>query len=498
MLTSRLLIPGGCVAALLLLTGQCQASGFGFADVRALAEVRAASAYTNDDKPLPKSLAALDYDQINCIEFIREQSIWTPENLPFRMMMYHLGGKLLTHPVDLNQIVHGRPCPILFEPRYYLYHQVPVDVGEFSTNMGFAGFKILGKLNHPERFDEIVSFLGASYFRALGKNHVYGLSARGLAINTVSEATEEFPRFIGFWIERPAPEATNLVVYALMDSTSVSGAYSFDITPGEDTRIRVHAVLFPRRPLEEYGLGALTSMFWHGKNSPDRYGDFRPEVHDSDGLLMARADGVWTWRPLWNDGDIHSVCITNNSPRGFGLIQRDRHFHNYQDMEAHYEIRPSVWIEPAGDWGAGVLRLVELPTGNEYSDNIVAYWRPEQKLVPGVPFEAAWDLHWYTENPAWPPVARCVNTFVAGDRVVLDFAGGLLPPKEGPPPVPVIDVDAGTSSGVHVMYNPDTAGWRIGFIVKRQNASQPVALQTVLRDADGHPLSETWTYQLIP
>lgn len=473
-------------------------AAWGGADLRALAAARAAAPFVSTDAPLPRSLAFLNYDALNCIEFDERQGIWRGADSPYRLMMYHLGGTLLTHGVALHVIEDGQVRAVPFQPRYFLYHQVPVDVREFPESMNFAGFRVLGALNRPDRFDEVLSFLGASYFRALGKGHVYGTSARGLALNPAYGGPEEFPRFVAFWVEKPARLATNLTVYALLDSPSVCGAYTFCITPGSDTVMRVQASLFARQPLEHYGLGALTSMFWYGENSTNRFGDFRPEVHDADGLLLSRADGTWTWRPLRNDTDTHETMLADSHPRGFGLLQRDRHFTSYQDLGAHYECRPSVWVEPVGNWGDGSIRLVELPTCNEYGDNVVAYWQPAQRLVPGSPLDASWILHWYTENPAWPPLARCVNTFASGNRVLLDFAGANLPTDPEAPPLAAVTVDAGRISGVHLVRNAESGGWRLGFIVTRTDASQPAALQAVLRDGAGQALSETWTYQLTP
>lgn len=469
-----------------------------FTNVCKLAAARAAAPYVDSATSIPTNLAYLNYDSLNCIEFDQRKAIWGSLNLPFRLMMYHLGGNLHQRGVALNLVEDGRASRIPFDPRLYLYHQIPIDTSELPRDLDFAGFRALGDLSRSGRVDEVISFLGASYFRALGKGHAYGTSARGLAVNPAFGEEEEFPRFVGFWVVRPETGVNRLGLYALLDSPSVAGAYAFEVHPGEDTIVRVHAVLYARRPMTRYGLGTLTSMFWYGENSTARFGDFRPEVHDADGLLVERSDGAWIWRPLVNPSERDEALVPDVQPRGFGLLQRDRHFLNYQDIEGHYERRPSVWVEPLGDWGRGSVRLAELPTCNEYGDNIVAYWQPAAPLQPGSPFEASWSLHWCTENAAWPAQSRCINTFVCGQRIMIDFAGCL--PGGDPTAVPTADVqtDNGMIEGLHFVRNAETGGWRVGFAVNRAEKRRPANLQAFLRDGAGRTMSEIWTYRLTP
>ena len=468
-----------------------------FDQVCTQAAARAAMPYQESATLLPPPRERLSYDELRCIEYDANQSVWRAENLPFRLMMYHLGGPLQKQGVSLNLVENDQGRPLPFDAKTFLYHQIPVNTAELTNTLGFAGFRVLHQLNQPGKFDEIVSFLGASYFRALGKGQFYGTSARGLAVNSCCEEREEFPRFVAFWVARPEANATNIVIDALLDSVSVCGAYHFNVIPGADTIVDVRCVLFARRPLARYGLGTLTSMYWFGENTVDHYGDFRPEVHDTDGVLLARGDGLWVWRPLRNPPYLQEERLTARHPLGFGLLQRDRRYTSYEDIEANYHKRPSVWVEPVGDWGFGYVMLAELPTWNEYGDNIVAYWQPSFELKPGAPLEAAWRLHWYMDNPAWPPLARTVNSFVSGHRVVLDFAGrGLLTDPKSEP-VPDITVSQGRLQGLHVLVNPEIRGWRVGFEVRDTMAGKLTTMQVVLRDKAGCALSETWTYPLV-
>jgi len=473
-------------------------SAWNFDQLCALAAARAAAPYKDTSEPLPPTLARLSYDELRCIEYDANQAVWRAENLPFRLMMYPLGGPLQKQSVSLNVVRKGLAEPLPFEARRFLFHQVPVNTDELTNTLGFAGFRVLNQVNKPGKFDELISFLGASYFRALGRGQYYGTSVRGLAVNSCCELPEEFPRFVAFWITQPDAHATNIVIDALLDSYSVAGAYRFTVQPGEDTVVDVRCVLYARRPVPRYGLGTLTSMFWFGENSANHFGDFRPEVHDADGLLVGRGDGSWIWRPLRNAPFLQETRVLARHPRGFGLLQRDRRFTSYEDIEANYHKRPSVWVEPLGDWGSGYVMLAELTADNEYGDNIVAYWQPSTELKPGVPLAASWRLHWYLDNPDWPPLTRVVNSFVSGREVVLDFLGHGLSINTDDEPIPDITLDHGQIRNVHLQVNHEIKGWRLGFEVRDTIAGKAATVQVVLRDkTTGDALSETWTYPLM-
>ena len=246
-------------------------------------------------------------------------------------------------------------------------------------NLGFAGFRIHYPINKPDYHDEVAVFVGASYFRAVGQRMNYGLSARGLAIDTVLPSGEEFPYFRKFWIHEPQPDAKEISLYALLDGPSVAGAYHFVIHPGKETVIDVKLTLFLRKPVAKLGIAPMTSMFHHGENSYAKVmDDFRPEIHDSDGLMIATATGEWIWRPLVNPKTLLVNSFQVNNPAGFGLSQRDLDFDHYQDLESNYENRPSLWISPVGNWGEGRVELIQIPTDKEVYDNIVAFFVPSK------------------------------------------------------------------------------------------------------------------------
>ena len=248
----------------------------------------------------------------------------------------------------------------------------------------------------------MIVFLGASYFRAVGKDEVFGLSARGLAIDTAESWGEEFPWFREFWLVTPAPNAKELTIYALLDSPSVTGAYKFVVAPGEPTTASVDSRLFPRKEIRKLGIAPLTSMFFHGEDTTRWFPDFRPEAHDSDGLLMHFATGEWIWRPLDNPRTLGVSGFQTENPKGFGLVQRDRDFDHYQDLETSAHRRPSAWIEPRQDWGAGRIETVSIPTNDDTNDNVVAYWVPEKPPRPGESGTYGYTMSWYGDDPSRP------------------------------------------------------------------------------------------------
>jgi glucans biosynthesis protein len=362
-------------------------------------------------------------------------------------------------------------------------------------------------LNAPRYKDELVVFLGASYFRALGQAQRYGASARGLALDTAERGGEEFPRFEQFWIVRPARGARELTIYALLDSRRVAGAYRFVLRPGAETVTEVTARLHPRESGGKYGIAPLTSMFLHAENQRAVVDDFRPEVHDSDGLAIEAANGEWLWRPLVNPRRLLVTSFAQTDPRGFGLMQRDRAFASYEDLEARYDLRPSVWVEPIGAWGAGRIELVQIPTPDETNDNIVAYWVPEQVPRVGQPVEFRYRLLWQKASERRPPGAWVAQTrrgqgyaSLADDvvKLTVDFDGPAL--RKLPTDAAVkadLSVSGGQQLALILHRNDVTGAWRMVVQVRRAEKDKPVELRAILRNGK-KALSETWSYIIPP
>lgn len=473
--------------------------------VPAMARDLATRPYAPPDERLPDAFGKADYDAYRTIVFDRDRALWRPERLPFQLQPFHRG--FLYKPrVELFEVADGRARPLSYDASAFDLRRVG---GATGGDLGFAGFRVTHPLNRPDHFDEVASFLGASYFRALGKGHVYGLSARGLSINTAGRGGEEFPLFRAFWIERPRAESGVVVVHALLDSPSAAGAYRFTIRPGEATVFDVEARITPRADLPSVGVAPLTSMFQFSPLDRGGADDYRDAVHDSDGLLLATARGEVLWRPVHNPRDLQVSVFAEASPRGFGLMQRRRSFRDFGDIEAAYHRRPSAWIEPIGDWGEGAVHLIEIPTASEIHDNVVAFWRPKEPLRARQEATFTYRLHW-VGGFAVPPVpggatpAQFVESRQGGRlgapgwrQFVLEATGARLAAL--PPDAEVkaeVTASAGRLGHVGVIRNPETGTMRLSFDLQPGNA--PVSeIRAFLRGPDG-PLTETWLFRWTP
>lgn len=456
---------------------------------------------------LPKALANLDYDQYREVRFRPEKAIWYKEDLGFELQLFP-SAYIYRSAVSIFLVDGGRIRRLGANASLFDFGALQKSIPR-GSQVGFSGFRIHAPINRRDRYDEFMVFQGASYFRGLGKDHRYGLSARALALDTTGEAPEEFPLFRSFWIERPdTPQS--ITVHALLDSPSVTGAYTFVIKPGRDTLMDVTATLFPRRDLTNVGIAPLTSMFL--KTAHDPYGplDFRPSVHDSDGLAAWNGRDERLWRPLLSPSTLQTSAFRDNNPKGFGLIQRERRFDDYQDLEANYELRPSAWITPKADWGPGAVELVEIPTDVEYFDNIVAYWRPDAVLSAGRAYDLSYSLTWCNDVPASERMRVQKTRLGAGARpgtlrFVIDFAETRATERladsaailsDATPAAflePDLTASAGTLSGPFIQPNPHLPGPRVVFELDPGEATV-IELRLAL-SAQGEPMSETWLYR---
>ncbi len=476
--------------------------------VKEKAKSLASTDYVNYETEVPEELAKLDYDQHRDIRFVRENGPWFNKQLPFEIQFFHLGS-IFKEKVKINEVVRGKSSEMAYAPEYFNYGKNRLHPKDWK-NIGYAGFRLHYPLNTSSYFDELVSFLGASYFRALGTGQKYGISARGLAIDTAEQTGEEFPVFREFWIERPKHNAAEIKLHALLDSPSVAGAYSFIIQPGLSTTMDVDVTLYPRKQIKKLGVAPLTSMFLFGENSKNKFDDHRMEVHDSDGLLVWNGNDEWLWRPLDNSKYLRISSFVDKNPKGFGLLQRDRNPEHYLDFEAMYEQRPSVWVEPLDDWGEGMVQLVEIPSIQEIHDNIVAFWIPKEEIVPGKEYHYRYRLHWTGDAPVNSHLAKVMATYtgvggVSGmlendkRKFVIDFSApydaNLPEDIENKVIVPDISISEGKFLGAHLMYNPITKAPTL-YMDFRPNGKTS-EIRAVLKK-DGRPVSEVWSYQWLP
>jgi glucans biosynthesis protein len=490
-----------------MLWSPCRAAGaaFGFDDIDRRAQALAAAPFKKGDT-LPRELQNLQYDQYRDIRYKRDHFLWHDAGLPFEVAFFHQGWHF-DQPVLINVVSANTVREVKFDPSQFDYGATKIDTNALK-GLGYAGFRVHYAVNTEKYKDEVLVFLGASYFRSLGKGQRYGVSARGLAVDTGGPSGEEFPRFVEFWIERPARDSRTLTVYGLLDSRRVTGAYRFVLRPGVTTTLEVKARLHLRESITKLGIAPLTSMFYFGENQPGSRQDYRPEVHDSDGLSIHAGSGEWIWRPLANPKRLMVSSFTVTDPGGFGLMQRDRNFSDYEDLEARYGLRPSVWVEPRGKWGAGRVELVQIPSPDETNDNIVAYWVWADPPKPGKAYDVEYRVLWQMTEETRPPVARVTQTRRGRGYVkkpddsigfMIDFQGPNL--KKLPPGAKLEGVATADDNGEileHEAYrNEVTGGARLALRMRRIDSNKPVELRAFLRSGND-TLSETWTYALPP
>ncbi|WP_115719699.1 glucan biosynthesis protein [Gallaecimonas mangrovi] len=457
-----------------------------------LARQLAKKPYQPLDEPLPPVLDDITYNEYSDIHFNPDKAIWAKEGLPYQLQFF-MRGLYFKAPVEVAIVDNGQAKHVPFDPKMFTTGKVmskPLP----AQDIGFSGIRLHAPFI-TNYYDEVAVFQGASNFRSLGKGQNYGLSARGLAIKTADPQGEEFPAFRAFWIQKPSKESNSILVYALLDSPSTTGAYRFTVRPGENTVMDVEVTLFPRVDMDKVGLAPESSMYMFSMNDRRNADDYRPAVHDSDGLLILNGKGERLWRPLSNPNSLQLSAFEDTAPMGFGLMQRDRNFNDYQDLGNHFEKRPSLWVEPVGNWGKGSVNLIEIPSQSEIHDNIIAYWNPKDTLKAGSEYSYAYRLSWGTE-----PLSRAVRVVATRsgradikgptpDRLyVVDYQE--TQPASVSLPKAVVSASAGTVSDVTVQPNPNVQGYRVTF--KFHPADAKVSeLRLELKFDDGRQ-AETW------
>lgn len=511
----RDLVKGTVALGASVMTGRAEAETarppkedkFGYGEVVRRAIELAKAPYDGRLPKLPDEVNKLDFDAWRQIEFKAKENkkLLGGDGSQFRLDLFHLG-HLYKRPVVVNTLRDGIPTPVPYQASQFNFGNTKL-AKPLPVNVGFAGFRIWSPLNDPKKFDEFISFVGSSYFRFLGRGQRYGLSARGLAVNGGTNE-EEFPFYREFWIETPKPDIDRLVIYALLDSAAATGAYRFECYPKENSVVDVKVTLVPRRDDAKLGFAPLTSMFFLGENDHRICDDFRPELHDSDGLLIHTGAGEWIWRPLRNPTIAKTAAFMDRGVKGFGLLQRDRHFDHYEDIDLAYQLRPSYWVEPKTNLGEGHVELFEMPTTDETNDNIVASWVAKDKVTVGKPLgysysiTSALDLDGLAQNvktlATFQTSARALGSseknVATTRRFMIDFNGnGIDYYKDDPGAVKVV---ANTSKGKivrsYTQYNPFIQGFRATVDVDVP-AGETADLRAFLK-AGPATLSETWTF----
>ncbi len=493
------------------LAQEAETGPFDFDSFTARMKALAQSAYEPALPALPEIYAGLNYDGYRMVQFDVARARWGEAGIGYQVHAFALGW-LYKEPVSVFEVVGSDAHAMGFERADFRIYDADLEAkAEAEPFPGVAGLRINYPLNRPGVADELVSFVGASYFRALGRDNIYGISARGLLINSWRDGPEEFPRFSEFYLEKPASAADPLTMYAALESQSVTGAYRFVITPAgpgrQETVMEVTARLFFRADVPELGIAPLTSMFLFADTNRAGFDDYRPQVHDSNGLLMVAESGETMWRALNNTTTLGNTFLWDANLKAFGLYQRDRDFETYQDAGAHYERRPSVRVEPVEGFGQGTVRLIEIPSKLEVDDNIVAFFIPSEPVKAGESREFHYRLVW---GDLLPPVDSPL-AYVAETRAglggisgvanaatlrkfVVDFKGGEL---EAMAPDAALEVKAEASAGriVSTTLSKVAANnaWRL--VLDVETEGQPLVELKASVSADGTPLTETWLYQ---
>lgn len=479
---------------------------FSYAWLKGYARELAGHPYVSHEGELPETLKQLSWDDYQAIGFRKDHALWADSDSAFQAQLFHLG-LYFQSPVTLHEVVDGKATVLRYNPEFFDY-EGKQPLGDLPGDLGYAGFR----LHYQTDFSrDLAAFLGASYFRAVGSDMQYGMSARGLAIDTAVNGEEEFPRFSAYWLEKPQPGSQVMRVWGLLDSPSTTGAYAFVLDPGSNMVMDVDVALYPRTEMKRAGIAPLTSMYQVGENNRRMDYDWRPEIHDSDGLAMFSGSGEWLWRPLENPANLRFNSFSDNNPQGFGLLQRDRNFDHYQDDGVFYERRPSVWVQPKGQWGKGSIDLVEIPTVDETFDNIVAFWHPEMPLEPGQEYLFAYRLYWGEHAPVSPQelaTVQATRTGLGGVigqkreyfswRFAVDFAGGVLSMLGDNAEVePIITVSRGEVEITSARPLSAIDGYRAMFDLVPGESEEPINIRMYLRLGD-ESITETWVYQYTP
>ena len=491
---------------------------FSFEALKARAKEMAGKPYEAPPSPRPEVMQRIDYDAHGKIRFKPESALWANGPSPWPVTFFHLG-RFFQKPVRMHVVEEGRAREIVYDASYF---EMPANspARELPAGAGFAGFRLQeSRSGHPGRNGEAldwktndwVAFLGASYFRAIGELYQYGLSARGVAIDpAVSGKTEEFPDFTHIWLETPQAGAEYVVVYALLSGPSLAGAYRFRMHRGKGVTMEIETALHLRKDVSRLGIAPLTSMFWYSETAKPMAIDWRPEVHDSDGLALWTGSGERAWRPLNNPPRTMASAFVDNDPRGFGLMQRDRETGHYLDG-VHYERRPSLWVETTGQWGRGSVQLVEIPTDREIDDNIVVYWVPTEPVLAGRPLDFGYKLYWDSDEPNPTDLGRVQSTYhgvggIPGQprpegavRFVVDFTGPKVAELKRGDGKADITVSRGnvTLSDAYPVVAGEKGVYRVFFDLMA-HGNEPIDMRMFVRDKDGSALTETWLYQFFP
>jgi periplasmic glucans biosynthesis protein len=460
--------------------------------LKAAAEL-AAHPFKPPSAPLPSEFSGLNFEQYASIRRVAGTAIWADEKIGFSLEPLPRGF-VFTTPVALNIVENGLSQRVIFDPADFDFGKVhpPAAVGE----LGFSGLRILRASD--EGFQDAAIFQGASFYRSRARGQKFGVTARGLAIRTGDEPGEEFPLFREFWVEKPTPAANTLTMYALLDSESVTGAFRFTIRPLETTIIDTEMTLIARAPTDKLGIAAMAANYLFSPLDHRRPDDWRAAVYEVTGLQVLSGKGEWLWRPVCDRDTLQISAFADTNPRGFGLMQRSRSFDAFYDDEGRWELRPTLWIEPIGEWGEGDIRLLEIPATAEANANIVAQWRPKTSITAGTTKAFAYRQFWCWTPPSKPPLAVCTSSRSGKGngrpRFAVEMSGDeFAEPEKAAAAAVDIQANPGKIGSVRLFPYRDRRSVRIVFDL--DPGSETYSELRLLLKIDNQAVSETWLYR---
>ena len=492
---------GGALAASLAPSGSSAAAAeplgqpvpFSADTVVKMAVELASKPFKPPEAPLPSVFSGLTFDQYASIRRVPGTAIWSDQKLGFSLEPLHRGF-VYTTPIAINIVENGMAQKVIYEASNFDFGELkpPAVLGD----LGFAGLRILK--GAEQGFEDVAIFQGASFYRARAHAQPFGVTARGLAIRTGDEPGEEFPLFREFWVEKPNPAANTLTVHALLDSASITGAFRFTLRPLEATIIDTETTLIARAGVDKLGLGAMAATYLFSGLDHRLVDDVRAAVYESTGLQILTGNGEWLWRPVSNRETLQISAFSDLNPRGFGLLQRSRSFDAFYDDDTHWELKPSLWIEPIGDWGEGDLRLLEIPAEAETNENVIAQWRPKTGMAAATSRMLAYRQFWCWSPPSRPPLASCVSSrrgkVGAHQRFAVEMEGDLFadPAKAA---AASADVHAAPGKIVSVRLFPNKDRRSVRVVFDLDPGSETYSELRLTLSVDNQPASETWLYR---
>jgi periplasmic glucans biosynthesis protein len=451
--------------------------------------------FTPSQNALPDPFSNMNYETYLGIRHNPDRMVWKDENRPFQIEPLHRGF-VYTAPVGISLVEEGTVKRVVYDTGRFTYGRLAPAAN--LPDLGFSGFRLM---TGGENSREIAIFQGGTFFRAIARGQTMGVMARALALRTGDARGEEFPVFRAFWIERPGHDHM-IVIHAVADSESATAAFRFTIRAGDITIMDTEATVFARTALDHIGFAPMQGTFLFAPNKRRGVDDLRPAVHEASGMQMLTGRGEWLWRPFNNPEQLQISSFIDENPRGFGLVQRERDFAQFQDEDQAFERRPTLWVEPIGDWGPGAVQLLEIPSDNEVNDNMIAYWRPRTPLAANSETSFAYRQFWCWSPPERPALAQASGFRVGRGssgrrrRMMVEFAGEAFAAEQTADLRLSLSATPGQIINPRLTFQPHRKTARVSF--ELDPGSDTTSEMRLTIENGERPLTETWLYRWTP